>query len=158
MCNVAWMLEYQGITDTDYPINGGKFIEENGYGHEVLNFKKNSKYVYGYVQARKGTINIKRIDEDADEYVDHVLVIWRARSAEGSVVIGWYKDARVYRSEQEPNSQRFFEFDGVLHRPGWHIRSRYSNVNLIHCKREDLYRACYAQRFWVSNICVLSST
>jgi hypothetical protein len=35
MCNVAWMREYQGISDTDYPINGGEFIEENGYGHEV---------------------------------------------------------------------------------------------------------------------------
>ena len=131
MCNVAWMREYKGITATDYPINGGEFIEENGYGHEVLNFKKNANYVYGYVQARKGTIDINRLDEDADEYVDNVLVVWRARSVEGSVVIGWYKDARIYRKEQDPNSQRFFDFNGITYHPGWHIRAKYSNATLI---------------------------
>lgn len=131
MCNVAWMREYQGITDDDYPINGGEFIEQNGYGHEVLNFKRNGNYVYGYVQARNGTIEISRLYEDADEYVEHVLVIWRARSTEGSVVIGWYKDARVYRNEREPNRLRFFNYDGVRYRPGWHIRVRRSDATLI---------------------------
>jgi len=125
------MREYEGITDDDYPINGGEFIEQNGYGHEVLNFKRNGKYVYGYVQALKGTIEISRLDEDADEFVDHVLVIWRARSAEGAVVIGWYKDARVYKNEQVPNRLRCFNYDGVRYRPGWHIRARRSDATLI---------------------------
>lgn len=131
MCNAAWMRDYQGITDYDYPINGGEFIAENGYGHEVLNFKKNGAYVYGYVQAHKGTIDISRLDEDADEYVDQVLVVWRARSTEGSVVIGWYKDARVYRREQIPNRLRYFDFHGVRYHPGWHIRANNSNALLI---------------------------
>jgi hypothetical protein len=47
------------------------------------------------------------------------------------VIIGWYKDARVYRKEQGPNNQRFFDFDGARYRPGWHIRGRYSNATLI---------------------------
>jgi hypothetical protein len=131
MCNVAWMREYQGITDTDYPINGGEFIEENGYGHEVINFKKNGNYVFGYVQARKGTIDINRLDEGAESYVDDVLVVWRARSSEGAVVIGWYKNARVYRTEQKPNNQRFFNFNGILYNPGWYIRTKYSDATLI---------------------------
>ena len=131
MCNVAWMRKYQGITDTDYPINGGKFIQENGYGHEVLNFKRNGNYIYGYVQAHNGTIEISRLDEDNGEYVDGVLVVWRARSLEGSVVIGWYKNARVYRKEQKPNNLRSFNYDNVNYNPGWHIRAKYSDVTLI---------------------------
>jgi len=91
------MQEYKGITELDYPINGGEFIEENGYGHEVINFKKNGRYAFGYVQARQGTIDISRLDENADDYVDDVLVVWRARSSEGAVIIGWYKNAREHK-------------------------------------------------------------
>ncbi|TOA43728.1 HNH endonuclease, partial [Vibrio parahaemolyticus] len=96
ICNVAWMKHYDGINDSDYPINGGKYIDKNGYGHEVLNFQKNGKYCYGYVQANNLTINISRIEPNAGDYIDDVLVVWRSRSNRGSVVIGWYENARVY--------------------------------------------------------------
>ena len=49
MCNAAWMKHYEGITDSDYPINGGSFPAANGYGHEVINFQRNGQFVYGYV-------------------------------------------------------------------------------------------------------------
>ena len=100
LCNVAWMKWYNGITDDDWPINGGEFVEKNGYGHEVLNFQKNGRYVYGYVQARKGTIDINRLDPNSENYVDDVLIAWRAKSSEGAVIIGWYKNARVFRHGQ----------------------------------------------------------
>ena len=112
MCNVAWMKHYCGINDSDYPVNGGKYIEENGYGHEVINFQKNGRYVYGYVQANNSTINIDRIDTENSGYIDDVLVVWRARSSRGSVVIGWYENARIYKKKQSGNSKRNFKFDG----------------------------------------------
>jgi hypothetical protein len=126
VCNVAWMKHYNGITDTDYPINGGKFIAENGYGHEVINFKRDGQFVYGYVQAKNATINIDRIDGGTgQDYIDDVLVVWRAKSASGSVVIGWYKNARVYRNEQQGNAQRVFHYrSGSL---SWLFDSRPSN-------------------------------
>jgi len=131
ICNVAWMKNYEGITDEDYPINGGRFVKEHGYGHEVLNFKKNGKYVYGYVQATKGTINIKRLDPNADHHTENVLVVWRAKSTEGSVVIGWYKAARVYRNEQKPPESRKFNYKDRTISPGYHIRALSKNVTLI---------------------------
>jgi hypothetical protein len=120
------MKHYNGITDTDYPINGGKFIAENGYGHEVINFKRDGQFVYGYVQAKNATINIDRIDGGTgQDYIDDVLVVWRAKSASGSVVIGWYKNARVYRNEQQGNAQRVFHYrSGSL---SWLFDSRPSN-------------------------------
>ena len=133
ICNVAWMKDYEGITNTDYPINGGEHIEKYGYGHEVLNFKKQEKYIYGYVQAKNGTININRIDKDAEgyEYIDNVLVVWRAKSKEGSVIIGWYKDARVYRNEQSASKSRKFKYKNKIISPGYHIRVLSNNATLI---------------------------
>ena len=133
ICNVAWMRKYEGISKDDYPINGGQFVEENGYGHEVLNFKKQGKYAYGYVQAKNGTINIDRIDKKAKDtpFVDDVLVIWRAKSKEGSVVVGWYKNARVYRYEQSPPKSRRFTFENETMSPGFHIRALAKNITLI---------------------------
>lgn len=131
ICNVAWMKDYKGVTDDDYPINGGKFIEDHGYGHEVLNFKKFGKFIYGYVQAKDGTININRLDPEADEYTDNVLVAWRAKSKEGSVIIGWYKNARVYREEQEPPKRRSFKYQRKTISPGYHIRVLAQDATLI---------------------------
>lgn len=122
---------YNGITDDDWPINGGEFVEKNGYGHEVLNFQKNGRYVYGYVQARKGTIDINRLDPNSENYVDDVLIAWRAKSSEGAVIIGWYKNARVFRHGQGANSKRVFEYDEEQHHPEWHIRADYKDAFLI---------------------------
>lgn len=131
LCNVAWMKRYEGIANDDRPINGGKFINDHGYGSEVLNFQRNRRYVYGFVQATNGTININRLEPDAEDYVDDVLVVWRATSSEGAVVIGWYKKARVFRHEQEANLKRVFEYEEQEHYPGWYIRAKFQDAFLI---------------------------
>ncbi len=137
MCNVAWMKHYRGISEKDYPINGGKYIADNGYGHEVINYEKNGQFVYGYVQARNTTINIDRIGGVGRDYVDNVLVVWRARSTAGSVVIGWYKNARVYRKLQEGNEKREFYFDGDAYYPGYLIRAKHKDTFLIPVQHRD---------------------
>lgn len=131
MCNAAWMKYYEGITDSDYPINGGSFPAANGYGHEVINFQRNGQFVYGYVQARNSTINIDRIGGNGRSYVDNVLVVWRARSSYGSVVVGWYRNAIVYRTEQTGNSNRYFNYKDETYYPGYSIRARANDAFLI---------------------------
>lgn len=131
ICNVAWMKHYDGINDSDFPINGGKYIDKNGYGHEVLNFQKNGKYCYGYVQAKNLTINISRIDPRAGDYIDNVLVVWRSLSSRGSVVIGWYENARVYRTIQKPNDKRSFHFNGENHSPEYLIKAKSKDCTLL---------------------------
>ena len=37
-CKVSGMKYYKGACEQDVPYNGGKFVEENGFGHEEFNF------------------------------------------------------------------------------------------------------------------------
>ena len=38
-CKVAWMKDYQGITEDDKPFNGGDYVKTTGKAHEEYNFK-----------------------------------------------------------------------------------------------------------------------
>lgn len=114
--NVAWMREYQGPTPWDKPINGGKWVEENGEGAEMWNFLPANGVCRGYVRSTGGgSLDLRRLGgSDADECADGVTVIFSAtRRGGGRVVVGWYKDARVWRSGQriqESGPRKGWEF------------------------------------------------
>lgn len=106
--NIGWMSNYQGLTDRpDKIVGGGSYVKEKGKGHEVCNFLEcpdgNS---YGHVETIKGdvdrAINLSRLDQNAENFVDNVLVIWTAThpTEGGRRVIGWYQNARIYSSRQ----------------------------------------------------------
>ncbi len=124
------MRQYDSLRD-DPPLHGGSFVKRHGYGGEVLNFQRNGKYYYGYAQARHGTIGIDRLGAKGRPYVDGALVIWRARSLTGSVVVGWYRDARVYRERQEGNPKRRVRVDGESWIAQWHFRAPTSSSRLL---------------------------
>ncbi len=98
LCRVAWMERYQGVRHGDKPQAQAKFIKENGFGAEIFNFEKVGGRVYGYPELN-GRLNLGRLG--ADESVDSisgVTVLWCATSPKkGTYVVGWYKDATVYR-------------------------------------------------------------
>ena len=102
-CNIAWMKNYQGINSVDKPKNGGSWVADNNFAHESTNFKNYSGKYYGFVEVR-GNINLQKHFEGATRnsaYVDDVLVVWCATNERhGSVIVGWYKNARVYRQQQ----------------------------------------------------------
>lgn len=98
-CGVAWMKWYCGKRDDDVPRGGGGHAEKG----EVENFKRRGRFLYGYVRAGpRAIIDITRLGaEPGKEYVDNVDVVWIAPSREGGRdVVGWYRDARVYRKLQ----------------------------------------------------------
>jgi hypothetical protein len=103
--NIGWMKGYDGPEGV--PIEGGgRFPEEKGYGYEMFNFREVEGYCYGYTSGvGGGGLNIDRLGARAeDESVSDILVVWVANDpahAVGSVVVGWYRDATVYRSYQE---------------------------------------------------------
>ena len=37
-CKISSMKYYKGACEKDVPLYGGRFVEENGYGHEEFNF------------------------------------------------------------------------------------------------------------------------
>jgi hypothetical protein len=117
LCNVSWMKRYQGVTRDDVPRHGGEYVREHGFGHEAVNFKPHNGKVYGFVQLRRGTINISRLDPIAGEKTRDVLVVWRARSTRGSVVVGWYKNATVFRNLQATPSRQIISAWRHDHRP-----------------------------------------
>ena len=41
-CKISSMKYYKGACEKDIPQFGGKFVEENGYGHEEFNFMPNA--------------------------------------------------------------------------------------------------------------------
>ena len=90
---------YQGLYAGDKIIGGGSYVKEEGRGHEVCNFAPYREVLYGFVQPPGAQIDIERIGaEPDDDSISGVTVIWTAtRPTGGTAVIGWYKDATVYR-------------------------------------------------------------
>lgn len=111
--NVGWMKCYQGITTDDEITDGGRYVQDEGFGHEIFNFLPYKNQMYGYVQPTGAgkhyldrVIKLENIDESAEksDSVDKVLVVWVARKPVygGSYVVGWFKNATVYRRYQQP--------------------------------------------------------
>ena len=112
---VEWMEKYQGLEVIQKPTFG--HIRAGLAPHESFNFQvENGDLCYGYARISKDdNINIDRLgevdqDEDGNEYVDNVTVVWTARHPEGGmIIVGWYKHARIFRSEQA--------YPAIVHRP-----------------------------------------
>lgn len=135
------MESYRGNRKSDQISGGGSYVTEEGMGHEVCNFHIYRGNVYGYVQpargqrtASAGSIKLENIvDSDAskdDVSLEGVLVIWTATRPEGgTVVIGWYKNATVFREYQ------YFDSAPALHAKngleGYRIHARSQNVKLL---------------------------
>lgn len=102
-CNIGWMEHYQGVDNGDEISRGGEYNRENN-GHEIYNFYDHGGMCYGYVKAVNQKIKIENIDKSASgaDCIKHVTVVWTAGPPDGgTVIIGWYKDATVYRELQK---------------------------------------------------------
>jgi hypothetical protein len=109
---IGWMNRYRGRIAGDPITGGGAFVTEHRYGHEIFNFQPFEGRVLGYVQppstaynAESGPgVNIGRLGASSqDDSLSGVIAVWIARSPQGgSVIVGWYKNATVYRHWQRP--------------------------------------------------------
>ena len=135
------MESYRGNRKSDQITGGGSYVAEEGMGHEVCNFYSHRGKVYGYVQpargqssASAGSIKLENIvgshASKDDEYIEGVLVIWTATRPEGgTVVVGWYRNATVFREYQ------YFKSVPPLHSKngldGYRIYVRSEDVKLL---------------------------
>lgn len=112
-CKIPWMSFYKGnYAGNDIPRNGGDHIKKYGIGADVENFMPipigdelhREFYCFGYVETT--SINLGRICNQINlsdcESLDHVMVVFCAKYQDddnsGSSVVGWYKDATVYKN------------------------------------------------------------
>ena len=99
-CNIAHMKNYCG-SENDTPVNGGKYIKESNDGGEVFNFFDYNGKCYGYFMHYGDSLHLERIDgsDPKQDYVNDVLVVWVAKNPRNSknVIVGWYKNACIYR-------------------------------------------------------------
>ena len=101
--NIGWMEWYQGLQTGDAIVGGGSYVKTEGRGNEVCNFAAVNGALYGYVQPPGWQINIDRMGaQPDDETISGITVVWTAtRPTGGTAVIGWYKNATVFRSYQK---------------------------------------------------------
>lgn len=127
-CNVGWMREYDGY-DKEQPERGGAF-NDSDIGHEVFNFSNLDGHVYGYVRS-SGQIHIEKLGVSAkDEQIDNVTVVWLAGPPSGgTVVIGWYHNATVFRySHPIPNPGKKREKIGLTY---CRIKAKFEDAVLL---------------------------
>ena len=121
-CNIAWHLRYDG-NDHDLLVNGGSYIGKHHDGGEIENFLpifvpdeetgEECPMLLGFYQTQTKNGNasqthIERIHSCAtlkkDDQADGVTVVWCATPPHGnSTVVGWYKNATVYRRYKTAN-------------------------------------------------------
>ena len=142
-CKISSMKYYKGACDQDVPMYGGKFVEENGYGHEEFNFRPidmegiPEPECVGFVEPKsnrgtRNTLHIEKIEGceslRKEPLVDDVLVIWCAKRDYGDVtVVGWYKHATVWRDLQDWTIM--FE-DGTEEDRCYNVRAKASDCTL----------------------------
>ncbi len=105
-CRIAWMEYYQGEIETDQPIGGGEYVDTHGYGHEIYNYKPDDKgNLFGFVEVPAGrNLAIERLGADyLSNSIAPITIVWCARSPDDDqlYIIGWYKNATVFRSYQD---------------------------------------------------------
>ena len=115
---VGFMKYYMGPQEGDFkPIGGGKYNKENE-GYEAYNFFDVNGKVYGFFQPYVSKdkeyydhqIELGKINPDYrnKESIDNVLVIFFATEPQGGgqFIVGWYKNATVYRYIQSSEDSR----------------------------------------------------
>lgn len=165
-CKISCMKYYKGASRHDVPYNGGSFVKENGYGHEEYNFFTRNipdgwvddsgsvtggDYCLGFVETKSTNANksnqlhVEKILGFGDRFktepcVTGVTVVWCATSdLNETQVVGWYKNATVFREyqtfEDEHGKERFYNIlslssdctllpQGTRHRHIWNVPSK----------------------------------
>lgn len=123
--NIGWMINYRGQTEADRLQGDFKYIQKHGTGYEQCNFLPTEGWLYGYAPVKWNeatdeptSINIDRIGANpVDDYLEGTDVVFFSRNPEDghAYIIGWYRDATLYRRAHElPGrkiaEERFFYF------------------------------------------------
>jgi hypothetical protein len=140
------MKHYAGRSAVDPPLGGGGFPEREGYCGEECNFVPGDDgYVYGHFETIKGELDRQvRIENlganRADDFIDGIDIIWTAPENGNAprVVVGWYRDARLYRHRQRFNGDE----PSARHREdeirSFRVRTKVENAFLLPTRQRTM--------------------
>lgn len=102
---IAWMKDYEGVTDTDIPKGAGSYVAKNKTGEEIYNYlAKGGKY-YGFARIHGGAnINITKLGASKDAtQINNVTVVFFATNPtyRSQYIVGWYKNATLFKKLQK---------------------------------------------------------
>ena len=146
---IADMEYYRGITKTDEPRHGGAYVDETGEAHECYNFDRvicdDGDYCLGFVMLMGNSSGDRQIRLEningcstckKDEALEGVTVVWCATQRDGKStrVVGFYKNATVYRY---PQCVEFNNVDGTVYEQQFNFVAKKEDCILI--PRHDRY-------------------
>lgn len=129
------MEKYDGIANDS--IKRGGSYNNTAIGHEVCNFTNNQDIVYGYVQPT-GQIKIEKLGaKKSDDSISDITVVWLAGpESGGTAVVGWYKNATVYRDVQDLTTKTNTHVDNKIDL--YRIKANYSDATLLPIDKRTL--------------------
>lgn len=132
VCRVAYMKNYNGISEEDRPINGGSYVQKTGDAEEKYNFYNMDGYCYGFVETKhtngvNNKLHIENIDYNykGKKSIDNVRVVFVSSNPKirKNIVIGWYDNAEVFAERQ------YHQINGNEHQ--YNIKCSYVDSHLI---------------------------
>ena len=130
LCRVSWMQDYRGLEERIH--SNAAWVRKRDSVARNLQFPAFKGQSIGFVQFR-GSMKIERLDLRRGRLVSPVTVIWTApRKGGGVYVVGWYRDATVYRDMWEtPNDRRRVTPGAHSRLCSWSITASNKNVHLV---------------------------
>jgi hypothetical protein len=114
---IGWMKYYNGLLRGDEKPRGGGKYNKTGVGNEAFNFHDLRGRLLGYFQPqmRASKIKLERIVPGTKGNVlNGVLVVFVATNPEqgGQCIVGWYRNATVYRNHRSspPKERNGFNY------------------------------------------------
>jgi hypothetical protein len=156
---IGWMKGYRGPrADDQKPIGGGSY-NKNELGHEAFNFLPLDGAMLGYFQPKlrpeyPSTVALERIKPGfTGAALSRVLTVFVAThpTLGGQRVVGWFRDATVYRNAQLSNAK-------ARNRFSYFIKAREGDAVLVPEPRREFLIPFGKGAFGQSNVCYAFDT
>lgn len=128
--NIGWMRDYAGPKADDPTIGAHGYLDDHVHGAECFNFaRRPNGLVRGYrPPGSRDQTNITRLGAaPGSASLSGVLVVWLAREpASGTtLIVGWYRDATVYREARAAD----YEVNNEIHH--YSVEARAADATLL---------------------------